>query len=192
MKKHWILLASIAAIFTLVVSLYWHLRLRPKILLEKHGDELETALEPTIQTINNFETGEEVAILEGILTYPFLDSMLNREFGLGCPQCDYLNITINVQVQPLKILHFSENQVVFHAYVEKGVVVVWRSTGEIKIPCNGYANEAVYTLRLEEGLWKLADVENFQTDTVTPVEVLRTRACPENWEDELHNWLIAA
>jgi hypothetical protein len=55
-------------------------------------------------------------------------------------------------------------------------------TQEIKRACYATAIEGVDTMIKENGNWKISGGKGGRSDTWTPVEELRKKVCPENYE----------
>lgn len=157
----------------LLLFALWHFLGKPAVLTHRYGSEMHDFLVDYEHTVYSVESHHNPALLLEVAQ----DDTLAWLEKYRCPGCPSIPVVVNVYIENLIILEYSDTHAKVAARIEIAAVSVSPSSNEIQSQCRASAVEGTYSMIREDGKWKMVE-GNSRADTWTPVEELRQKVCP--------------
>lgn len=176
-KRNWLYGLILIVGASLLLLAIWQVGIKSIVLTRQHGNEMYNVLLNYEKTVHSIESHQNPDILLDIAQGDALAYLQKYR----CPECPTVPIVINVNIEDLKVLEYSDTYAKVFSRIETAAVSVNPRTREIKSKCRATAIEGVDTMIREDGNWKIMGGDG-RADTWTPVEELREKICPENYD----------
>src|SRR3990172_9488991 len=144
---------TIALLGLLVLG--WQL-VQPWWLTQSYGPELREAILRYVRVLGTIEGRRDPSVMAQVATGRSLDYLIQ----FRCKECDTVLVTTEADVKVVKVAEYSSNASKVIARVEVG----WRPTSPDTGAVLGARHAQAYTnhfvLTQENGIWKVADIED--------------------------------
>ena len=165
---------TLLLVFCLLLFALWQFFIKPTILTRQHASEMHDVLVNYERTVYSIESHQNPALLSQVAQG---DSLAYLE-KYRCPECPTVPVVVNVNIENLRVLEYSETYAEVSARLEIAAVSASPSTHEILSQCRATATEGTFTLVKEDGRWKIIG-GNGQADTWTLPDELQQKVCLE-------------
>lgn len=158
--------------FCLLLFATWQFFAKPTVLTQRHGSEMYDVLVNYERTVYSVESHWNPALLSEVAqgdTLAYLEKY-------RCPECPTVPVVINVNIENLRVLEYSDTHAEVSARIEIAAVSASPSTREIRSECRATAIEGTHTMVREGGRWKIVG-GNGRADTWTPIDELHQKVC---------------
>ncbi len=177
-KRDWLYGTIVTAFICLTAFVIWQVGIKPIVFTRQYGAEMHDILVVYEKTVGSIASHQNPDILAAVAHGDVLEYLQKYR----CLECPTVSVVVNVNIENLKVLEYSDDYVEVFARTEIGAVSVHPVTLEIKRPCSAIAIEGVDIMIWEDGHWKISGSKYGRADTWTPVEELREKVCPENYD----------
>jgi hypothetical protein len=174
LRNNKLLTLMLFLVFCLLLFALWQFFIKPTVLTWQHASEMHDVLVNYERTVYSVESHPNPALLSEVAqgdTLAYLEKY-------RCPECPTVPVVINVNIENLRVLEYSETHAEVSARIEIAAVSASPSTREIRSECRATATEGTHTMVREGGRWKIIGV-NGRADTWTLPNELKQNVCLE-------------
>jgi hypothetical protein len=174
LRHNKLLTLTLLLFFCLLLFALWLFFLKPTILTRRHASEMHDVLMNYERTVYSIESHQNLALLSQVAQG---DSLVYLE-KYRCPECPTVPVVVNVNIENLRVLKYSDTHAEVSARIEIATVSASPNTREILSQCRATATEGTFTMAREDGRWKITG-GNGQADTWTLPDELQQKVCLE-------------
>jgi hypothetical protein len=175
-KAFYLAVAVVAALGVFLVS--W-LTLRPLLLTQIYGGQLEDAIRRIEEITGTIDGQSNPEAIAQIATGEYLNFLLQHR----CQNCSSVQVATKIDIQTLRVVEYSSDFSLVVARVEWGWHWVSPRTGIVDSICHAQAYTNVYPLAKEEGVWKITSANywvEIDPNRVDDSAELRAKYCQSN------------
>ncbi len=177
-KRYWLYGAILAVFIYLILFVIWQVGIKPVVLTRQYGAEMYDVLVNYEKIVGSVASHQNPDILATVAHGDALEYLQKYR----CLECPTVSVVVNVNIENLKVLEYTDAYAEVFERTEIGTVAVHPVTLEIEGVCRAGATEGITIMIKEGGHWKISGGRGGRADTWTPVEELREKVCPENYD----------